>query len=78
MSDHGPIWEKINVIEGRVRRVEYVLVALVVATASPKLDGPTVPQIVTGAVHALGTLGSIVTGAAAATGAAAWHILTRN
>jgi hypothetical protein len=40
------VYEALAPIEQRVRRVEYAVVALLVATASPKLGGPTANDVV--------------------------------
>lgn len=62
----------------RLRRIEFVVVALVVATASPKVSGPSVPQILTGAINVLGTAYGAIATLATTVVAVAIAIAVRN
>lgn len=47
------LYETVAKVEGRVNRVEKVVLVLCVVTLSPKLGGPSAPDLVTGLISLL-------------------------
>lgn len=48
------LYHELEKVGARVGRVEKALIVIAILTASPKLGGPTVPQVVTAVLGVLG------------------------
>lgn len=47
------LYKMLTPVHSRLRRLEYTVVGLMVATASPKLGGPAASDVVSGCIHLL-------------------------